>query len=62
MIDINFKDDLRKFFKKEWEYQMGSADDFIISFEEFLNEKGYDLSSIIKWNKKITNTNENKNI
>lgn len=51
MIDINFKDDLRKFFKKEWEYQMGSADDFIISFEEFLNEKGYDLSSILQYKK-----------
>ena len=29
MIDENFKYDLRSFFKREWEYKMGTVDDFI---------------------------------
>lgn len=48
MIDENFKDDLRKFFKREWEYKMVTDDDFMIDFENFVRQKGYDLSSISK--------------
>lgn len=52
MIDEAFKEDLRRFFKKNWEYQMGSTEDFLIDFEDFIKEKGYDLSSILQYKKK----------
>jgi len=50
-IDENFKDDLRRFFKKEWKYKMGSADDFILDFEDFIKQKGYDLSTVLQYKK-----------
>jgi hypothetical protein len=51
-MDENFKEDLKRFFKIYWEYKMGSADDFIFDFEEFIKEKGYDLSTVIQYKKK----------
>lgn len=51
MIDIDFKEDLRRFFKMYWEYKMGSAEDFILDFEDFIKEKGYDLSTVLQYKK-----------
>jgi hypothetical protein len=48
-MDETFKQELKRFFQKEWEYQIGSAEDFIITFEEWLEEQKFDLSTVIQY-------------
>jgi hypothetical protein len=48
-MDETFKQSLRSFFKREWEYKQGSADDFIYDFEEWINKEGFDLSCILQY-------------
>lgn len=50
-MDKTFKYELKKFFQKEWEYKQGSADDFIYDFEEWLEDKGFDLSTVLQYKK-----------
>jgi hypothetical protein len=49
IMDSTFQDELRRFFKKNWEYQCGSVEDFMIDFQEFLDGEGFDLTSVIRW-------------
>lgn len=48
-MDENFEDALRRFFKKEWEYKQGSADDFIYEFQDFLEKEKFDLTNVNKY-------------
>ena len=51
-MDRSFEDELWHFFKNNWEYQAGSADDFILEFQEWLNKTGFDLTCIIQYKTK----------
>jgi hypothetical protein len=51
-MDPILREEIRHFFRKEWEWKLGTADDFMIDLEEFLMKEGFDLSCVLQYKKK----------
>jgi hypothetical protein len=51
-MDPILREEIRHFFRKEWEWKLGTADDFMIELEEFLMKEGFDLSCVLQYKKK----------
>lgn len=52
-MDIELKNAIYKFFKREYEGKSGYAEDFTNELEIFLKKEGFDLGCITQYKKQI---------